>query len=154
MHVLGKNDCNCVLCLELNGGEKYTCVSGDGEEKIIVTEQPQKDRKLPFTYFGMNVDTFGIKSESKILSETENLLPSVSCQKETQLVSVDLSFEELDEDFVLQFLENNVINVVYRNTFAYATKIIHEIHQEYYSEDDPYLRRFADDNDSYFGINR
>lgn len=143
--------------MEFNGGDKYSCVSGDGEDKIIVVEQPKRDRKLPFTYFGMEIDTHGLDSsiESYPQKQIHAAMPQDDNadndkddkiivdkidkpkQKETQLVSVELSTEEIDEEFVLEFLDNNIINIIYKNTFAYATKLIEAVQQEYYSEDDP-----------------
>lgn len=175
MHFSEKDDCNCVLCLELNGGEKYSCICGDAEEKIIVVEQPKKDRKLPFTYFGMEVDdsyrqeasqnncpqkeplsarylyqeNIDHSKESLLARKEENNEHSDGKSKleETQLVSVELTSEDLDEEFVLEFLENNVINVVYKYTFTYAIRLIDAVQHEYYSEDDPPFYYLEDDDD-------
>lgn len=160
MHFSEKDDCNCVLCLELNGGDKYTSVSGDGEEKIIVVEQPKKDRKLPFTYFGMEVENLTndvvanpAQHEITIITIGEKEITNKEevniIGKETQLVAVEISAEEADEDFILEFLENNVINIVYKNTFAYASQLINELQHEYYSEDDPPLSFLEDEYDLY-----
>lgn len=154
MHFSEKDDCNCVLCLEFNGGEKYSCISGDGEEKIIVVEQPKRDRKLPFTYFGMEVDSYREESlqEQKesislgYLDERTKDCKDVECKRqETQLVSVELTYEDLDEEFVLEFLENNVINIVYKYTFSYAIQLIDAVQHEYYSEDEPPFYYFEDE---------
>lgn len=160
MHFAGKDDCNCVICVELNGGDKHTCVSGDGEEKIIVVEQPKIDRNLPFTYFGMEVNTFGSNYVVNYFSQEESSLVTISRddysnesdkkidKKETQQVSVELPSEELDEDFFLEFLENNVCNVVYKRTFAYASKLLHELQHEFYCEEDPPLYFYEEDGES------
>lgn len=158
MHFFEKDDCNCVLCLEFNGGEKFSCISGDGEEKIIVVEQPKKDRKLPFTYFGMEVDSYRQESSINNSPQKPNEFispgyPDEDCEdvkgkrQETQLVSVELTCEDLDEEFVLEFLENNVINVVYKYTFPYAIQLINAVQHEYYSEDEPPFYFFEDDDD-------
>lgn len=149
----------------MNGGEKFTCVSGDGEEKIIVVEQPKRDRKLPFTYFGMQVDTFGSEFAVNHFAPKETVAAKLNADdinverkvknngKETQLVSVELTLEEPNEDFVLEFLSGNVINVVYKNTFAYASQLIEEVQHEYYSEEDAFPN-LEEEDDFYMRNNR
>lgn len=159
MHFSAHENCNCILCLEFNGGEKYSSVSCDGEEKIIVVEQPKKDRRLPFTYFGMQVDSSGQETSINYFNKEENPSTAITDHEvsnvpeedanETQLVSVELPVEELDEDFLLEFLDNNIINIVCKNTFAYANQLIEVVQQEYYSEDDPPFYFFEDEDDRF-----
>lgn len=160
MHFSGHQNCTCILCLEFNGGEKYSSVSCDGEEKIIVVEQPKKDRRLPFTYFGMEVDSSGQETSINYFKEEEDSSNAINnveiCNtnpekhaKETQLVSVELQTEELDEDFVIEFLENNILNIIYKNTFSYANHLIQVVQQEYYSEDDPPVYFFEDEDNRF-----
>jgi hypothetical protein len=153
--------CKCLLCLELKGCE--TNLKSDNSDNFILTksEAINNDCFEPtkYTFFGMEPNTWFNNNEGE--DENQNKVAEVSCaqngeptenkHKSVIYVNDDLQHdatsvedsaritikEKIDELMTLDSIENShVINVIFKNTFSWASQIIDDVRtcNEYYSD--------------------
>lgn len=138
------NNCGCYLCLELKGCEKSLKNLKSFGDNFILKADNNVAKK--FTFFGMEIDfskdqfekfsTMGAKKMSKHKSVI--YINDVEKKEEDDMPIISVS-EKIDEEMSVYSVDNSkVINVVFKNTFGYASQIINELHicdDDYFSDD-------------------
>lgn len=156
-----EENCTCILCLQLKGSEKKLRTFSNSSDNFILSKPidfPKLNEKISdedepkrLTFFGMDADF----EKFSTLEKTENTLPDTENPTDNRHKSViyvnddgkenagdnstiEVS-EQIDEQMSFHSIENsNVINVIFKNTFAFASQIINEVHMcgyEYYSDE-------------------
>lgn len=160
------SNCSCMLCLELKDADKNVISSKEICDNFILTESPALVKKYAenfenkkLYYFGMEETDLNIKfnEETSVKDEVEASQEDAKHKSVIYINDVDQNSETrsnvlgdsskivvseiLDEYMTLNRNDcNNVINVIFKNTYPYATQLINTINScniDYNSEEFP-----------------
>lgn len=155
-----EENCACILCLQLKGCERKLKTLSNDSANFILTKPSEKfpklNEKIPdddepkkLMFFGMDADF----EKFSTLDKTERPEPENTPENRHKSViyvnddgkedaggksTIEVS-EQIDEHMSFHSIENsNVITVIFKNTFGFASQIINEVHMcgyEYYSDE-------------------
>lgn len=131
--------CNCAACLDLKNCDQI--IRKQINEDVVKSE-------TKYTFFGVESSDWFSKNEDeekKIEAPVENKHKSVIYVNDEPQLDVDnieensriTITEQIDEYMALDSIENShIINVIFKNTFSFASQIIDDIRtcNEYYSD--------------------
>ncbi|XP_022902026.1 ankyrin repeat and BTB/POZ domain-containing protein 2 isoform X2 [Onthophagus taurus] len=135
-------NCSCILCLELTGCEANILDQKHDTNFILSSKQQQQTEAKSYTFFGMDGP---VRMQEEDKNQEESIKPYISEEKKVgetisnlhkSIIYVDdqencekvVANELIDQETSLTSVQkSNIVNVLFKNTYSYATQLINDV---------------------------